>query len=63
MSTKKPRLSKKDIAYIKALCKFVNDHGPAVETDNTGQIVIYTSLMYDEDDNIVPFVDQDEQSE
>ena len=33
------------------------------ETDNDGQIVIYTGMMYDEDDNIVPFVCPDEDSE
>jgi hypothetical protein len=30
------------------------------ETDNDGQIVIYTGMMYDEDGNIVPFVRPDE---
>jgi hypothetical protein len=39
----------------------VNKYGWSVETDNSGQIVLYTGLMFDsENDNIVKFVDQEE---
>ncbi len=43
-------MSKRDKEIIKFIQKY--DGG---ETDNYGQIVIYTGMMYDENGNIVPF--------
>ena len=53
-------MSKKD-SVDKDLIKFIQMYGG--EEDNDGQIVIYTGMMYDEDDNIVSFVCPDEEGE
>lgn len=36
---------------------FINKHWDG-STDNNGQIIIYTSMMEDDDGNIVPWVDR-----
>ena len=41
--------------YTDDLIRFIKRHG-CEDTDNYGQIVIYTGLMYDEDGNIVPCI-------
>lgn len=38
------------------LIRFITKYGS--EMDNTGQLVIYTGLMYDEDGKIVPWKDE-----
>jgi len=37
-------------------------HG-AVEEDNSGQIVIYTGLMFDKQGNVVPWTDEENTDE
>jgi len=37
-------------------------HG-AVEEDNSGQIVIYTGLMFDKEGNVVPWTDEENTDE
>ncbi len=36
--------------------------GATVDEDNYGQLIIYTDLMTDADDNVIPFVEQDDES-
>ena len=43
------------------LIRFISEYGCSM--DNDGQLVIYTSLMYDENGNIVPFKHKDEDNE
>lgn len=45
--------------HQKKMADFIKWDG-SYETDNTGQIVIYTAMMLDDDDNIVPWEDPDE---
>lgn len=44
--------------FNKDIIAFIKKYG-CEDTDNYGQIVIYTGLMYDEDDNIVQWKDGD----
>lgn len=34
-------------------------HNCSVEVDNMGQIVLYTGLMFDENDNVVPWKEKE----
>jgi len=43
--------------YTNDIISLITKHG-CEDTDNTGQIVIYTGLMYDEDGKIVPWEDE-----
>ena len=48
--------------FSKDIIAFIKKYG-CEDTDNYGQIVIYTGLMYDKDDNIVQWKDKDDDSE
>ena len=43
--------------YTNDMIDIITKHG-CEDTDNTGQIVIYTGLMYDKDGKIVPWEDE-----
>ena len=43
--------------YKTDLMQFIKKHG-VEDTDNYGQIVVYTGLMYDDEGNIVPWKDE-----
>jgi len=43
-----------------ALQKYLSSSRCSVEVDNTGQIVLYTGLMFDENSNVVPWVEKEE---
>lgn len=45
--------------HQKKMADFIKWDG-SYETDDTGQIVIYTAMMLDDDDNIVPWEDPDD---
>lgn len=46
-------------SQLKRLAKIIDELGFAVETDNTGQVVLYTGLMFDENEQLVEWEDQD----
>jgi hypothetical protein len=48
-------MTKEDLDLIRLIAKYGFE-----ETDNDGQIVIYTGLMYDENNKIVKFRRKDE---
>lgn len=54
-------MTKEKESFIKDFAKFLDKHDLGVETDNTGQIVLYTGLMFDENNRLVPWKDSDEQ--
>jgi|LauGreDrversion4_2_1035121.scaffolds.fasta_scaffold15186_7 hypothetical protein len=56
------KIPKKTRALIDAWIKFINDNDIDIETDNYGQIVIYTGLMFDKDGSVVPFQDLEEEN-
>lgn len=45
--------------HQKKMIEFINWDG-SEETDNSGQIVIYTGMMFNDNGDIVPWVDSDE---
>jgi len=45
--------------YAKDITRFIHKYGEE-ETDNYGQIVIYTGMMYDENGDVVPWEASDE---
>ena len=47
-------------AYIAAWCRFINDNDIPIETDNDGQIVIYTGLKFAENGEVISFCDNNE---
>jgi hypothetical protein len=46
-------------SQLKRLAKIIDELGFSVETDNTGQVVLYTGLMFDENEELVEWEDQD----
>ena len=46
-------------SQLKRLAKIIDELGVAVEKDNTGQVVLYTGLMFDENEQLVAWEDQD----
>jgi hypothetical protein len=56
------KIPKKTRARIDAWIKFIKDNDIDIETDNYGQIVIYTGLMFDKDGSFVPFQDLEEEN-
>jgi hypothetical protein len=46
-------------SQLKRLAKIIDELGFSVETDNTGQVVLYTGLMFGENGELVRWVDQD----
>jgi hypothetical protein len=46
-------------SQLKRLAKIIDELGFAVEKDNTGQVVLYTGLMFDENEQLVAWEDQD----
>ena len=46
-------------SQLKRLAKIIDELGFAVEKDNTGQVVLYTGLMFDENEQLVALEDQD----
>lgn len=57
-------MKKKEIKkFVKDLEKFVEKHGCSIETDNYGQIVIYTGMMQDDDGTVTPYKDANEEAE
>ena len=46
---------------MKDIEAFCDKHGCVIETDNYGQIIIYTGMMFDENDNVIPFRHEDEE--
>lgn len=47
-------------SQLKRLAKIIDELGFSVETDNTGQVVLYTGLMFDENEELVEWVDEDD---
>ncbi len=47
----------------KEFWKIVDKYGWSVETDNEGQIVLYTGLMFSDENEITPWVDSEGEQE
>jgi len=47
-------------SQLKRLAKIIDELGFSVETDNTGQVVLYTGLMFDENEELVEWVDEED---
>jgi hypothetical protein len=50
-------------SQLKRLAKIIDELGFSVETDNTGQVVLYTGLMFDENEELVEWVDDGEEDD
>jgi hypothetical protein len=47
-------------SQLKRLAKIIDELGFSVETDNTGQVVLYTGLMFGENGELVRWVDEED---
>ncbi len=47
-------------SQLKRLAKIIDELGFSVETDKKGQVVLYTGLMFDENEELVEWVDEED---
>jgi len=54
-------MSKEEMKYIAQLLNSLEGAGCQVDTDEDGQIIVYTNCKYDDDEAIVSLYDDDEE--
>lgn len=53
-------MNKRTQNFIRDFDKLLEKYDMDIDTDNTGQILLYTGLMFDENNNVVPWQDPDD---
>jgi len=54
-------MSKEEIRYIAQLLNSLDGAGCQVDTDEDGQIIVYTNCKYDDDGYLVPYDAEEEE--
>ena len=54
-------MSREEIRYIAQLLNSLDGAGCQVDTDEDGQIIVYTNCKYDDEDYVVPYDAEEEE--